>query len=140
MSFREKTAWIALVAHGAVYGVYFLIVARSWNEGVAEGRVPVGLLFATVLALVVISVVLVAIAAIAAPKEANAPVDERERMIELRAIRIAWYVLVTGVMGAMLALLIGWNAFQVINVLLAAIVVAELASALSQIVQFRAGS
>ena len=51
----------------------------------------------TVIALVVVQVVLTIAVAIFAPKEAGAPRDERDKLIELRAMRFAYAGLATGI-------------------------------------------
>jgi hypothetical protein len=136
MAFREKNAWISLVTHSVVFGAYFLLLSQTWGEREGQG---VGLLVAAVIALVVISAALIAIAAILNPKEANAAADERELLIELKAERIASYTLSVGVVCLIGALLVGWGPILVANLLLASLVVSELAKAGAQIAYFRAG-
>lgn len=136
MSFREKSAWIGLAAYGVVFGTYFFLLWRSWDELYGRG---LGLMVGAVVMLIIIAATLSILAAIAAPKEANAPADERERLIELKTERIASYTLSTGVVCLIGALLIGWNGFLVANLLLAVLVIAELVKAGAQILYFRAG-
>lgn len=139
MSFREKSAWISLVTHGVVFGAYFFLLWQSWDDRFGQG-LSIGFLVAAVIALVVIVTTLTIVTALASPKDANAPADERERMIDLKAERIASYTLSTGVVCLIGALLLGWNGFLVANLLLAAMVIAELVKAIAQIVSFRAGA
>jgi hypothetical protein len=96
MSFREKTAWIALMAYGLVFGGYFFNLSRAWDEGLDQ-RLGIGLMVVAVIALVVITASLMVTAALITPKQANAPADERERLIELKSERIASYALSVGV-------------------------------------------
>lgn len=139
MSFREKSAWIALAAYGVVFGAYFLVLWRSWDDAYGQG-LSIGLMVAAVLALIAITTTLTILAALTAPKDANAPADEREQLIDLKAERIASYTLSTGVVLLIGALLLGWNGFLVANLLLASMVMAELAKALAQIIAFRRGA
>jgi hypothetical protein len=94
MSFREKSAWISLVllfAFGAIYFWNFLRILedhRAFND--------VYLFFALVAALIVAEVVLHLAVAIQSPEEARTPRDERERLIDLKATRVAFYVLMIG--------------------------------------------
>lgn len=138
MSFREKTAWIALTAHGVVFGGYFLALWRLWDASYGHG-LSIGLLAAAVIALIVIVAALTVVAALFDPKDANAPADERETLIELKSERIASYTLSAGVVCLIGALLIGWSAVLVANLLLAALVMSELVKALAQIAYFRTG-
>jgi hypothetical protein len=139
MSFREKSAWIALVTYGLVFGVYFFLLSQAWDDRYSQG-LSIGLLVAAVVGLVVIAAALTIVAAVLNPKEANAPADERETLIDLKAERIASYTLSTGVVLLIGALLLGWNGYLVANLLLAAMVIAELVKAGAQIAYFRAGA
>ncbi len=138
MSFREKSAWIALTAYGLVFGGYFLALWQGWDARYATG-LSIGLMFGAVVMLVIIATALTIVAALLNPKAANAPVDERERLIDLKAERIASYTLSVGVVCMIGALLMGWNGILVANLLLATMVISEIVKALAQIVHFRAG-
>jgi len=83
MAFREKSAWISLLATLVVYTVYFYYFGRSLAEGQAFGIG--GPIILSIVALVVIQVVLHIVAAIASPSEARAPEDERDQEIRRRA-------------------------------------------------------
>jgi hypothetical protein len=100
----------------------------------------IGLLVAAVIALIVVITVLSVVSAILNPKQAAAPADERETLIDLKAERIASYTLSIGVVCLIGALLVGWNGFLVANLLLASLVIAELVKAVAQIAFFRAGA
>jgi hypothetical protein len=67
------------------------------HAGPQAGRFHFGSLLGTIIALVVVQVVLSVGVAIAAPKEAKAPRDERDKLIELKATRIAYAGLATSV-------------------------------------------
>ena len=60
-------------------------------------RVPLQLALATVISLIVVQVVLHIAVAIAAPEEARAPRVEREKLIDLKATRLAYAGLATGI-------------------------------------------
>jgi hypothetical protein len=137
MPFREKMAWVSAVSVLGVYGVYFAGVFWARAQGREAG---VGGLLLTVVALVVVQVVLTAIVAARAPREAKAPRDERERLIDLRAARFAYSGLATGV-----ALACCFAAFPRpivfnTNELLLLLVMAEVMRSGSQIVQYRRGA
>jgi hypothetical protein len=94
MSFREKSAWISLVllvVFGTIYGWNFariLADQRAFND--------VYLFFALVAALIAAEVALHVVIAARSPEDARAPRDERERLIDLKATRVAFYVLMIG--------------------------------------------
>jgi len=130
MSFREKTAWISLLSMAGIYGFYF------WSLSGGAGGVRLGLLD-TIILLVAVQVVLnIAIAAFA-PKDAKAPRDERDKLIEGKSARFAYAVL-----AACVALAVFFGAFTPpvvfnLNAFLFFLVMAEVLRALSQIVLYR---
>lgn len=138
MSFREKSAWIALLAYGGAFGAYFVALWRAWDPAYAQ-PLSIGLLVAAMVGFVIIVVALTIIAALMNPKAANAPADERERLIDLKAERAASYTLSAGVLLSMTGLLMGFDGFLIANVLLASLVAAELVKAGWQIASFRMG-
>lgn len=93
MPFREKTAWIAVASMTVIYAFYFWSVIRH-EPGT---RFPYFGLLETVIALIGVQIVLITVAAIFSPRDAKAPRDEREKLIELRAARVAYSGLATGV-------------------------------------------
>ncbi|MDP6579039.1 MAG: hypothetical protein QF681_00165 [Vicinamibacterales bacterium] len=138
MSFREKSAWISLVSILLVSGFFFWHVpSRTTAE--SHPALVRGLIYC-VIALALIEVVAHLVVAIRAPKDAKAPKDERERVIELKAIRIAHYVFVVGVLLAVSSMIhIGANVFAMAYHVLMAFVVAELANYGARIVYHRRG-
>jgi len=139
MSFREKSAWIALIAYGVVFGGYFYNLWQGWDARYSQG-LSIGLMIGAVVMLVIITVSLTVAAAMFNPRAANAPADEREHLIDLKAERIASYALSVGVVCLIGALLMNWNGILVANLLLAAMVISELTKASAQIVFFRTGA
>ncbi len=129
MTFRERTAWIALLSTAVIYGAYF----RAAPAGILD----FARLSATIVALVVVQVVLIIVMAIFSPKDAQAPRDERDQLIDLRANRIAYYVLASGVVLACLAGAIALPFALTPNTLLFVLVIAELLRLGAQIVQYR---
>lgn len=139
MSFREKSAWASLLIYGVVFGGYFFTLWRAWDDSYGQG-LSIGLMIGAVVALILVAIVLNIVLALFHPKGANAPADERETLIDLKAERISSYVQSTGVVCLIGALLMGWNAFLVANLLLASLVIAELVKAIAQIAYFRRGA
>lgn len=137
MSFREKSAWISLLSISGIYAFYFWSALRSGPPG---GRVYFSGLLGTIIALAVVQSALTIAVAIYAPKEAQAPRDERERLIDLKATRFAYAGLATAV-----ALACFFGAFNPpilfnTNALLFVLVTAEVMRSGCQIVQYRRGA
>lgn len=137
MSFREKTAWISVISMAGIYGYYFWTV---FQHGQHHGRFLMGSLLWTVIAVVVLQTVLTVAVAIYSPKEAKAPCDERDKLIELRSMRVAYAGLATSVamacfFGAMSPPII-FNT----NSLLFILVTTEIMRSGCQIIQYRRGA
>jgi hypothetical protein len=137
MSFREKSAWISVISMAAIYGYYFWSVLRA---GPQLGSFHFAGLLATVIALIVVQIVLTIAVAIASPRDAKAPRDEREKLIELRATRVAYAGLAGSVaMACFFGALDPPIVFNT-NSLLILLVTAELLRSGCQIIQYRRGA
>jgi hypothetical protein len=137
MSFREKSAWISMLSLLAIYGFYFWSVIHA---GPQPGGFHFGGLLETIIALVIVQTVLTIGVAIFKPADAKAPRDERDKLIELRAMRVAYSGLATSV-----ALACFFGAFDPpivfnTNSLLFILVTAEILRSACQIVQYRRGA
>ena len=137
MSFREKSAWISLVSITLVGFVFFLHVPHTLTPTSSPEMFRA--LLICLAALVIIEVVAHALVAIRAPLDAQAPKDERESLIELRAIRVAAYVYAALSMGAVSLLHFGANGGAVGYAVLLALVIAELVNYGSRILYYRLG-
>jgi len=136
MSFREKSAWITFVLILVFFGVYFTRVAAVIFAG-HSARGLSTLFFVLVGSLIGLEVVLHLALAVQSPREARTPKDERERLIELRATRIAFPVLLVGAFAAIGMLHLPAGRWEMAQAVLFAIVVAELVRFGAQIVYFR---
>ena len=136
MSFREKGAWVTCLALVGVFTPFFW---NSWQQftGARDSAAAITTAFALLVLFVVVEIVAHAALAMLSPREARTPQDERERLIELRATFIAFQVLVVGALAAVAVIHATPSAWVMQQVLLFAIVVAELAKYAAQIVLFR---
>lgn len=139
MTFKEKSAWISFVTILLVFGWYFFNAFSLIAVGETHGGRMIHLLLVAMGTFIALEVVLHIAAAVLAPKDANPTTDERERLIALKATRIAFYVLVVGALLAAATLHHGADKFTMANAVLFAVVVAELTKYGSQILFFRRG-
>jgi hypothetical protein len=137
MPFREKSAWVSLISSLVVYGWYFATYTAALTAGHATRALFSGRLVRTFFVLVVLGIALQVVIAVRAPSDANAPADERERLISLKATRIAYAVLATGVVLAIGALWAGSESFFAMNMLFFFFVAASVANYATEIVLFR---
>jgi archaellum biogenesis protein FlaJ (TadC family) len=136
MSFREKSAWISFVTILAVFIPFFWNSYRQY-QGAISGRDAVGTAFTLLTAFVVLEIVLHVVLALRAPKDARTPRDEREQLIDMRATRVGFYVLLVGALAAVGMVHLTSRAWVIQQVVLLAIVLAELVRFGGQIVLFR---
>lgn len=94
MSFREKSAWLMGLLM-VTAGLYYFYLVRGASRALGE-TAPPAVVIAFVIVVVAGSVVGQVVLALSARGEANAPADERERLVEQRAGNWSGYVLATG--------------------------------------------
>jgi hypothetical protein len=141
MPFREKSAWISFVTVLGVFGAYFgaLLTGRL----APNGATTVHYLLISVVAVVVLQAALHLAAWLMARADAGSPKDERERWIELKAIRVAYFVLIVAVpAGVFIVLhtrLLGGPPVgsKLALVVLGSVILADVVKSATTIVQYR---
>lgn len=137
MSFREKSAWVTLIAILLVSVLFFLHGPDVLSGDFDAWEVHlVGLCIA---AFIVIEVVAYIVLFIRYPKDARTPKDERERLIDLKATRLAAYVYVLGSFLAILSSVHAPSGPLVGFLVLAAFVIAEIVNYAARIIYYRRG-
>lgn len=136
MSFREASAW--------VMGAFFLLLTAwyvgqiqpiSWRTGTAP---PVTGLAGTVMLVAIIgAVVLQSLLAARRPGEADAPADERERVVLARAGNWAGLVLGAGCIMALGNYLVHANGSLLFHGILLSLLVSTIAESVFQVWLFR---
>ncbi len=97
MSYREKIAWVSLIAMALPYGFYFTMVSLNAPVGQDLPNLPMLRLFViTALTHAIILGVGYVYLRKKSPQDARAPLDERDIAIKHRAIKSAYYVLIAG--------------------------------------------
>jgi hypothetical protein len=86
---------------------------------------------------VVGEIVLHALIVMQSPRDARAPKDERERLIDLKAMRVAFFVLLAGALMVIVLVHFPVDRFAILQALLFAVVVAELAMLGARLVYYR---
>ncbi len=135
MSFREKSAWISAVLITLFLAMFFAPVLGGHLHGIqAMHR-----FLLAVVTFVALEIILHAVIAIRSPRDARAPKDERERLIALKANRIAYYVLLVGTLSSIFSIHLGAHAHQIVGYAFMSIVISELVRFVSIIVFHRRG-
>jgi cytochrome b561 len=139
MSFREKIAWVNLCALIFVSLLYWAHVPGLFAP--QPGDWVLLALCASVGAYILIEVVTYLILRVRNPEDASEPMDERERLIDLKAFRIAYYVFVIAAFASIFVILhvVGKGPGAVGMVVTIAFVVAEAVKNVARIVYHRRG-
>lgn len=137
MSFREKSAWLMgllMMAAGLYY--FYLVSAASRALGQTA---PPAIVVAFVILIVIGAIVGQTVLALSARKEANAPVDEREYQVQLRAGSWSGLVLATGAVLALGHFMVRGDGNMLFHLVIASLIVAQIADYAFQILLARRG-
>jgi len=97
MSYREKIAWLALIAMAVAYGPYFVLATKGpipWEP--LPHLHPLGLFALVSIARMLILGAGYLYLRLGSPRDERTPRDERDRAIEHRSLSAAYYVLMAG--------------------------------------------
>lgn len=140
MAFREKLAWVSVLVTAGVFLTYGLSLASPALAhalgGTARTRL-VGAVFVEILLATIMTIVI----AVTAPKEANAPRDEREQAIAARSAAFA-YGLIASLLWMVMAagVFLGADGMSLGLACLAVLVAGEIARFTCQIIAYRRGA
>ncbi|MBP7338082.1 hypothetical protein [Niveispirillum sp.] len=132
MSFRERLAWMQLLALLGFSGAYFIPVFGAY---LGWATVPGGgqfiwlmvCILGVIVGQIVIAIILAVMLALRSGGKVRSAADERDRQVALLGTRSGFYVLVTGTIAAMLSLHYGSDKLLLVNLMFCALSVAELA-------------
>jgi hypothetical protein len=132
-SFRESVAWTALSTYVMVF-FFFWMLPESW---LGRGNSTMSLIALGAFALIVGAQWLGT--ALEAPRREQIP-DEREQLIALKADRVGGIVTMLGAAGVTTAALaFGYNGLFLANLVLAVLLLGQIAKTITQLVYFKAG-
>ena len=135
MSFREKSAWVTLVAILLVSALFALHAPRLSHPGPWDFHA----LLACIGAFAVIETVAFLVLRLRFPEDARTPIDERERLINLKATRLASGCYVIGSFLAVLTIHHGASGPMVGYFIVLAFVIAEIVKYTARIIYYRRG-
>jgi hypothetical protein len=136
MSFREKTAWISLVAFLGLITWYFQPFLRG-EHSITLSFPRLAIAGAVVLLL---SIGVRMVVAAFSPREAKAPLDEREKLIEMKSRQFSYAVLAWAVRIICFVGISNPALFFNANTLLFFLMISEVMGLSYQIVEFRRGA
>ena len=126
MSYRERVAWLSLFAMAATLGPYLVLTAMDSASGDAVGHASLLIRFgaaASANALVLGAGHL--ILRLRFTEDAGAPADERDRAVELRSTRAAYYVLMVAMIVVGIVMPFSEDGWDIVNAAVGAVFLAE---------------
>ncbi len=125
MPYREKTAWLSLIAMAVTFGPYFTYVAMHSTPGTLPDLHLLELFAVAAIAQLLILGAGRLYLRQGSPGDARTPPDERDRTIMGRSISSAYYVLIAGMILVGCVMPFNSGGWSIINAALAMIVAAE---------------
>jgi len=127
MPYREKTAWLSLLAMVVTFGPYFTTIAmRSLPSEPMPNLRQLGLLAATATVQMLILGVGHLYLRRGSVEEARMPLDERDQAITRRSVSSAYYVLIAGMILVGCVMPFQSSGWSIVNAALFMIIAAEM--------------
>jgi hypothetical protein len=123
--YREKTAWLSLIAMAVTFGPYFTIVAMRSLPGALPNLRQLELFAVAAIAQMLILGAGHLYLRRGSPQDARTPPDERDRAIMRRSISSTYYVLIGGMILVGCVMPFSSSGWSIINAALVMIVAAE---------------
>lgn len=126
MPYREKTAWLSLIAIVVTFGPYFTMTAARSHPGEAMPNLRQLELFAIT---AIVQMLILGVGHLYLrrgwPKRERMPLDEREQTIMRRSVNSAYYVLISGMILVGCVMPFNSSGWGIINAALFMIIAAE---------------
>ena len=140
MSFREKRAWVTLLALIGVVALFWLHIPPSEMLAPPESIWVLHVLMLMIATFITIELVTYIVMRIRSPREARTPIDEREQLIALKSTAVAFYVFaVLSIGGIFVTLHAGATEVGLGFVVLLSFVIAEIVNYALRIHYYRRG-
>jgi hypothetical protein len=125
MPYREKTAWLSLIAMAIAFVPYFAITAAHSRPAVPNLRQLALFAVAAIVQMIILGIGH-AYLSHGSPEEARTPPDERDAAIMRRSISFAYYILIGGMILVGCVMPFNSSGWTIINAALVMIVLAEI--------------
>jgi heme/copper-type cytochrome/quinol oxidase subunit 2 len=140
MSFREKRAWVTLLALIGVLALFWLHIPPTRLLAPPQSMWILHVLMLMIATFITIEIVAYAVMRIRSPHEAKTPKDEREQLIEIKSTAVAFYVFaILSLGGIFVTLHAGANEVGLGFVVLLSFVLAEIVNYAMRINYYRRG-
>jgi hypothetical protein len=126
MPYREKTAWLALLAMAVTFGPYFTMVAMRSNATEPMPNLHQLFLFGVT---AIVQMLVLGVGHLylrrGSAEEARLPLDERDQAIMRRSVSYAYYVLIAGMILVGCVMPFNSSGWSIVNAALFMIIAAE---------------
>lgn len=136
MTFQEKSAITTTTILAVAFGAYFALVLAVIAETPDRDLAYTGLLIGVGVIVTILAATSHVFLAVVFRSQANA-YDERDRVVGLRAERIAGYVLAVGVCAGIGLAMTQVEVFWIAQALIASLVAAEVLEGITKVVLYR---
>lgn len=136
MSFQVKSAWVMAFVMTAA-GLFYFHAVREASQALGA-TAPPAVVIAFVILVVAAAVVAQVLLVVSSPKEAQAPTDERDRQVFRRAGHWSGQALATGVVLSLGYYLVYADGNMLFHLIMASLIVSQIAEFALQIVFDRA--
>jgi|GEM_PF-223169 len=140
ISFREKTAWAMAIILAAAGFFYFDKVVRISNALGQTAPPLIGLVIGYVILIVIASVIVMSVLAVSAAREADAPADEREKIIADKAGNWSSYVLAVPALGALWHYSVQMDGNMLFHLIFLSLMLSQISEYVFQIFLYRRGA
>ena len=137
MPFHEKSAWIMIASLLLGGLLYFSAVLSGWSDANQLVSPKVPLIVGYTVCLTIIAVVGHIIIAVLAPRDANAPADERERLIFSRAGHFSSYLLATAIVLSLALYLVTGSGDLLFYCVFASLMLGQITEYVLQVIFYR---
>jgi hypothetical protein len=139
LTFQEKRIWVSLLTTLVIFGYYFKNVYESFRSSAVDPGEMIGLFISVTVMLIIVEIFSEILLSFGAGRDAKQPKDERDRLIELKATKFAYYLLMAGIWISFAAVFSTSPRITMPNALLFFLVLAEVVKFALQLFFYRRG-
>ena len=139
MSFQEKSTWVSLAVNSGIFGFYFYHAFAVLGNPEALDRGLIVLFVGLVILTIIVQTVSHILLSLMYRKDEQAGIDERDKLIELKANRVSYIILAGGVWLTFFGLMVLPIQIVLANILMAFFIISEVVGYGVQLYYYRRG-
>lgn len=147
MSYNERNSVVSFISNLLIFGVYVVKIVEMYQSGEVHSAAVFSLwatiivlgIIVTIAATIISTILFNIVSIIRTNREEPALADERDKLIELKGTRNAYYVLSIGILASMFTLVMNMSPLLMFNALIFAVLISVLTGDLSRLYLYRRG-